>query len=195
MLLYCYRECCHGKSMWQLKASHCADSWAICQNDLVFKCWCPVNDVFQEELKNALLPLKEKLQLYKKAKVVCEEMAEHVKVLSAPSVQRVTGEWKEWRLWLPVNRVSFQNQAEHTETQIKEEFEALHRFLKEQEEARLSALKAEQEQKNLMVNQSFEEMDNEITSLSNTIRIVEQEIQSQPIPFLKVDTTCFRQFE
>ncbi|CDQ82211.1 unnamed protein product [Oncorhynchus mykiss] len=110
----------------------------------------------KEELKTALTPLKEKLQLFKKAMVVCDQTAEHIK-----------------------------NQVEHTERQIKDEFETLRQFLRDEEAARLNALKAEEDQKSLLLKEKIEEMSNELTSLSNTIRTVEQEMRSQDIPFLQ----------
>ncbi|KAL0993232.1 hypothetical protein UPYG_G00104980 [Umbra pygmaea] len=110
----------------------------------------------KEELKAALTLLKEKLQLYQKAKIICDESAEHIR-----------------------------NQAEHTERQIKEEFETLHQFLRDEETARLNALKDEEDQKTRLITEKIEEISKEVTSLSNIITTVEQEMRSQDVAFLQ----------
>ncbi|XP_016321136.1 zinc-binding protein A33-like [Sinocyclocheilus anshuiensis] len=110
----------------------------------------------KEELKNALKPLQQKLKLFQKAKRTCEQTIDHIK-----------------------------SQAENTERQIREEFEALHQFLRDEEASRLSMLKQEKDQKRQTMNNKIEDLENDITSLCNTIRIAEQEMRSQDIPFLK----------
>lgn len=79
-----------------------------------------------------------------------------------------------------------QNQSQHTEKHIREEFEVLRRFLQEQEEARLSALRAERAEKDSLIRLQIQEMSDEIAALSHTIRDVEQEMSGQDVVFLKV---------
>uniref|UniRef100_A0A4W5NHH5 Tripartite motif containing 35-9 n=1 Tax=Hucho hucho TaxID=62062 RepID=A0A4W5NHH5_9TELE len=77
-----------------------------------------------------------------------------------------------------------QSQAQHTERQIKEEFQKLHQFLREEEEARIATLREEEEQKSQMMKEKIEEMDRQISSLSDTIRAIEEELRAEDISFL-----------
>lgn len=96
-------------------------------------------------------------------------------------------------LCLNTSRISSQNQTEHTEKRIREEFEVLRSFLKEQEAARLSALRAEKDEKDSLIHQQIQDMSDEIASLSHTIRDMEKEMSAQDVPFLKVhQSVCLR---
>ncbi|KAF3855628.1 hypothetical protein F7725_016351, partial [Dissostichus mawsoni] len=75
-------------------------------------------------------------------------------------------------------------QAQHTETQIKEQFKKLHQFLEEEEEARMAALREEEEQKRRMMKEKMEAVSREIAALSHTVRATEEELRAEDVSFL-----------
>lgn len=72
------------------------------------------------------------------------------------------------------------------ERRTREEFEKLHTFLQAEEEARMEELKREEEQRSRAVMQKIEEITRDITSVSESIRVLEEEIALQDISVLHV---------
>ncbi|XP_048095319.1 E3 ubiquitin-protein ligase TRIM35-like [Alosa alosa] len=89
--------------------------------------------------------LQNTLEDYEQVKLSCDHTAEYIKV-----------------------------QSNNTEKQIKEDFEKLHQFLRDEEAARISALWKEEGQKSRMMKEKIEQMVREISSLSDSIRVVEK---------------------
>ncbi|XP_058626647.1 zinc-binding protein A33-like [Onychostoma macrolepis] len=106
----------------------------------------------KEELNTALTSLQKKLQRNKNIKGGFEETVRHIT-----------------------------SQAEHTEHQIKQQFEKLHQFLRDEEEATITALREEEEQK----KQKLEEMNRHISALSHTIKDMEEMMKASDVCFLK----------
>ncbi|KAF3855672.1 hypothetical protein F7725_016395 [Dissostichus mawsoni] len=118
----------------------------------------PIDEAAQdlrEELQRSLQPFQEKLKLFEKVQVKFDQTAGHMKV-----------------------------QAQHTETQIKEQFKKLHQFLEEEEEARMAALREEEEQKRRMMEEKMEAVSREIAALSHTVRATEEELRAEDVSFL-----------
>ncbi|KAI1886508.1 hypothetical protein AGOR_G00196470 [Albula goreensis] len=76
-------------------------------------------------------------------------------------------------------------QVQQTERLIKDEFEKLQKFLQEEKESRLAALKREEGQKSQKLMQMIKEMTKEISSLSHTIKAIEKHLESEDISFLQ----------
>ena len=110
----------------------------------------------KKELRQSLRPFQERLKHYERVKGNYVDMAEHIK-----------------------------SQARHTETQIKEKFKKLHRFLQEEEEARISALREEEEQKSQMMKKKIEGLSKDIAALSDTIRTTEEELRAADVSFVQ----------
>ncbi|KAI3371943.1 hypothetical protein L3Q82_006819 [Scortum barcoo] len=71
-----------------------------------------------------------------------------------------------------------------TERQIRAEFNKLHQFLREEEESRLAALREEEEQKGKKISREMKMIQEHISSLSDSICAVEEDLQKHNVPFL-----------
>ncbi|XP_035276336.1 tripartite motif-containing protein 35-like [Anguilla anguilla] len=112
---------------------------------------------YKEKLRETVLaPLQEKLKAFNAVKLDCDQTAEHIK-----------------------------SQSQHTETEMKMEFEKLQQFLKDEKAARITALREEEKKKSQMMKKKTEKMTEEISSLSKQIRAIEQELGADDISFLQ----------
>lgn len=80
----------------------------------------------------------------------------------------------------------FQVQARFVERRTHDEFQKLHSFLQVEEEARIEALRRDEEQKSREMRQRIEEMERNITSVSVSIRDLEEEMALEGVSILHV---------
>ncbi|XP_075960647.1 nuclear factor 7, brain-like [Anarhichas minor] len=71
-----------------------------------------------------------------------------------------------------------------TERQIRAEFNKLQQVLKEEEESRLAALREEEEQKGKTISREMKMIQEQISSLSDSISAVEEDLQKHNVSFL-----------
>ncbi|KAM8724876.1 E3 ubiquitin-protein ligase TRIM35-like [Acanthopagrus schlegelii] len=109
----------------------------------------------KEQLKSDLKSLQDKRNKYKQVETTYSEVIQHSK-----------------------------KQQLSTEKQIRSEFNKLHQFLKEEEESRLAALREEGEQKGKTVSREMKKIQDQLSSLSDNISAVEEELQKHNRPFL-----------
>ena len=76
-------------------------------------------------------------------------------------------------------------QTRDTQTKIKEQFQKLHQFLQEEEEASIAALMEEEQWKSQGIMEQNEAVKRGITTLSNNIRATEEELRADHISFLQ----------
>ncbi|XP_038149214.1 nuclear factor 7, ovary-like [Cyprinodon tularosa] len=109
----------------------------------------------KEQLKSDLKPLQEKKDKYKEVEKTYDDMLQHSK-----------------------------EQLLSTERQIRAESNKLHQFLKEEEESRLAALREEEEQKRKTISIEMKRIQEQISSLSDSISAVEEDLQKNNLLFL-----------
>lgn len=85
-----------------------------------------------------------------------------------------------------IKHVTLQSQSEQAEKKIKQEFERLHQILKEEENARIVALKKEEDQKKRMLTEKIDSISRDITSLTELIQSIRKEMSAHDLVVLQV---------
>ncbi|XP_067433120.1 nuclear factor 7, brain-like [Thunnus thynnus] len=109
----------------------------------------------KDQLKSDLKSLQDKRNKYKQVEKTYNEVIQHSK-----------------------------KQLLSTEKQIRAEFNKLHQFLKEEEESRLAALREEEEQKGKTISRKMKRIQEQISSLSDSISAVEEDLPKHYVSFL-----------
>ncbi|XP_028814415.1 tripartite motif-containing protein 35-like [Denticeps clupeoides] len=111
---------------------------------------------FKHNVDSELKESREKLGKYHEAQTTYRKMVQHTK-----------------------------DQLAAVERRMKAEFEELHRFLRDEEEARLAALREEEEQKGKILHQELQILQDQIQSLTDSVHHVEEELRKDDVTFLK----------
>ncbi|KAK5602689.1 hypothetical protein CRENBAI_003668 [Crenichthys baileyi] len=134
---------------------------SICRDSKAHKNhrFTPVNEAAQDhrnELAGFLLLVQEKLRFFVQINENYNETAKHIHV-----------------------------QSQHAENQIRDSFKKLHKFLQEEENARIAALKKEEEQRTQRMKEKIKRLEEDIAGLSETIQATEKELRATDVSFLQ----------
>ncbi|XP_019731267.1 tripartite motif-containing protein 35-like isoform X1 [Hippocampus comes] len=119
----------------------------------------PLDEVVKsnkEKLREGLQGAKERLEDLNEIRDDCNEQAAYIKI-----------------------------QTQRVESKIKKDFEELHRFLWVEEEARLSAVRDEEQKKSWRMKEKIEALDTDMAALSEAIRSAEEQLTSDPLSLMK----------
>lgn len=101
---------------------------------------------------------------------------------------------KEWVHWKQTTE-HIKQQGWRTERLIQKEFDKMRAFLQNEEQARITALRIEVEQKRSLMEQRVAALNQELAALSETIKHTEKELRAQDVPFLQNYTAAVTQVQ